>query len=84
MLLLGVGSIIAGDRGDLPDQKLPLSTSGCYGLEPNVTFTSLIAADSWKDGNDSTLIKILSISYVWYPGIGCLSTIFFGIIFSLI
>lgn len=57
-----------------------LSIEGCSS-ETNLTTASIIYFDlarntDWK--NDDVSIKIASISHVWLPGIGTLTTFIFG------
>jgi len=74
---------------DLPDQRLPRSTDGCEDFNATIT-TSIIdemdhftARSNWKDNDDSLLIRILSMSYMWYSGLGCSLSVFLGLLFSL-
>jgi len=89
-LFLGVGTIIAGNAGDLPNQKLPLRTDGCYlntteSLRSYPIESMLMKANTaWKDEEYSTLTNLFSISYLWQPMITLFSTVIFGLLFSLI
>lgn len=69
----------------LPDQRLFLDNSGCE-LENSTTtttWTSTITSTSWKDEEYSGITKLLSVSYMWYSGMGCVLCVFFGLIFSV-
>ncbi len=95
---VGLGNIIAGINDELPNQKLPLLTSGCqlvnetaeelFTTTPAVLGHDLFASPhlrantAWKNRDDSFALRVWSISYIWQPGIGGLSTLFFGLIFS--
>ncbi|ODM98794.1 Sodium-coupled monocarboxylate transporter 2, partial [Orchesella cincta] len=76
---------------DLPDQKLPLSVTGC----PDRTNVSLNDFHSnflessksqaeWKNNDDSSLIQFLSISYMWYSAMGCVLAVILGLLLSLL
>jgi len=39
-------------------------------------------ADTWKNQDDSFYIQIMSTSYMWFPMIGTMSTVIFGLLFS--
>jgi hypothetical protein len=88
-ILVGAGSAIAGAQGKLPDQTLSLSTQNCsefmYGADleaikhVNHTFAP---GDVWKDRDDSTWIQFLSTSYLFFPLIGTMGTVIFGLFFS--
>ena len=99
MILYTTGTIVYAD--DFPNQKLPLSTSGCEGInvthsssstvtynyinyeDPHYSKSNLWRAPSeWKGNEDSFLIKFLSLSYMWYSGLGCILMVVFGILFS--
>ncbi|XP_035714145.1 sodium-coupled monocarboxylate transporter 1 isoform X2 [Folsomia candida] len=83
-LFIGVGSILQGNEGLLPVQKLPLRTDGCYVNEMlQDTFFSP-AGKGWKDEDYSPLTKIFSIAYLWQPAITIMSTLIFGMLFSII
>lgn len=88
-LFLGIGSILAGNAKELPNQKLPLRTDGCYWNETDVTSNfitrfSISENDGWKDQEYSTLNTIFSISYLWQPLITVVSSVVFGLLFSVI
>jgi len=73
--------VIANVTSDsLPDQKIPLSTDGC----PNNTISEIFSSEinEWRDEDYSFITKILSMSYMWYSGLGCSMTFLFGLIFS--
>lgn len=61
----------------LPDQRLFLDTSGC----DNGTITT--PSPYWKDVEYSGLTNLLSVSYMWYSGMGCVLCVFFGLTFSV-
>lgn len=78
---------------DLPDQKLPLYTTGCESNNHttdsitnfNIDNTNFIKAKTdWKNSDDSFGIKVLSISYMWYSGVGCVLSVCLGILCSLV
>lgn len=88
-LFFGLGSILTGNAGNLPNQKLPLRNDGCYlnNTEEEYIFSTLvnkIKTDDWKDKEYSGLTNAFAISYLWLPVITILSTIFFGLLFSAI
>lgn len=85
---VGVGNIFAGRAGELPDQKLTLSTDGCP-LVNNTGSKTLneiryVSIGDWKEdhADDSGLMKLWSISFLWQPAVGILSTIILGMICS--
>ncbi|KAJ6648014.1 Sodium-coupled monocarboxylate transporter 1, partial [Pseudolycoriella hygida] len=88
----GLGSIIAGIQNILPNQRLNLTLEGCVcsnGIEeqycrdfPDNEYLKLPDNSHWKDNDDSVLVRMLTISYIWQPGVGTISTIVFGIFFS--
>ena len=43
-----------------------------------------ISSTDWKNEDVSGLIKLLSVSYMWYSMMWCYLAVFFGLIFSLI
>lgn len=47
---------------------------------------SIMAYSGWKEAHkdDSWALKVWSLSYIWQPGIGCVTTLIFGILFSYI
>jgi hypothetical protein len=91
MILYTTGTIVYSD--DFPNQKLPTSIAGC---DANSTkaflnfgqnhdqFNSLdnTVQSDWKNNNDSALIRVLSVSYMWYSGMGCILMVISGILFS--
>ncbi|KAG4068534.1 hypothetical protein HA402_004875 [Bradysia odoriphaga] len=89
---IGLGNIIAGIQDLLPNQRLNLTVQGCTcsnGVEeqfcrdfPDNQYLDLADNSHWKENDDSVLIRMFSISYIWQPGVGTLSTIVFGIFFS--
>ncbi|XP_021948921.1 sodium-coupled monocarboxylate transporter 1 [Folsomia candida] len=89
-LFLGLGSIMAGNAGNLPNQKLPLRTDGCYLNETTIFSSNLNSPfsirdnDAWKDKEYSTLNTIFSISYLWQPLITIVGSVVFGLFFSII
>ncbi|OXA57937.1 Sodium-coupled monocarboxylate transporter 1 [Folsomia candida] len=50
----------------------------------NLTQLDTFDSFDWKENDDSIFIKIWSTSYIWQPGIGVVSTLFFGAVFSII
>jgi drug/metabolite transporter (DMT)-like permease len=40
------------------------------------------AQSDWKNNDDAFLIKFLSVSYMWYSGLGCILMVVFGLLFS--
>lgn len=89
-LFFGIGSIIKNNAGELPDQRLPLRTDGCYINETiSATFFdssqhSLRQNVAWKDETYTPLTQVLSISYLWQPLVTIVSTVVFGLLFSFI
>lgn len=89
-LFFGIGSIIKNNAAELPDQRLPLRTDGCYIDEPMTSFFNnsqqftLKQNDAWKDEMYSPLTKVLSISYLWQPVIPIVGTVIFGLLFSIV
>ncbi|KAJ6640576.1 Sodium-coupled monocarboxylate transporter 2 [Pseudolycoriella hygida] len=65
----------------LPDQRLFLDTSNCE-LE-NTTYATFDTSTNWKDKEYSGMTKLLSASYMWYSGMGCVLCVFFGLLFSV-
>ena len=87
MICLIVGNTVASNRAQLPNQRLVLNTYGCDGSNETTSSSTMesfviTTHPNWKDQDDSFLIQLLSISYMWYSGIGCICTVFFGIIYS--
>lgn len=88
----GLGNIVAGIQDLLPNQRLNLTVQGCIcsnGEEqqfcrdfPDNQYLDLADNSHWKDNDDSVLVRMFSISYIWQPAVGTLSTIVFGIFFS--
>jgi len=91
---IGLGNIVAGMQNLLPNQRLNLTVQGCVcsnGEEekfcrdfPDNEYLDLADNSNWKDNGDSVLVRMFTTSYMWMPGIGTLSTIVFGILFSLL
>lgn len=91
---IGLGNIIAGIQDILPNQRLNLTLAGCTcsnGVEqqfcrdfPDNEYLDLPDNSHWKDNDDSVLVRMFTTSYIWQPGVGALSTIVFGIFFSLL
>ena len=91
---IGVGAAIAQANGQLPDQRLPLSVSGCTNngtdyfssttTVPSYHMQGMENSRHWKDTDDSAVIKILSLSFIWNSAYGALSAIIFGLIFSFV
>lgn len=88
-LFFGIGSIMKNNAHELPDQTLPVRTDGCYINETIKSFVdsspySMKQNIAWKDESYTPLTKVLSISYLWQPVITIVSTVVFGLLFSLI
>lgn len=87
MVAFGAGVFIANGDKLLPDQRLFLNTSGCPSnistTESPITLTDWHPIN-WKDNDDSVVIQILSISYIWYTAMGFLITVVLGLIFSFL
>ncbi|ODN05896.1 Sodium-coupled monocarboxylate transporter 2 [Orchesella cincta] len=85
-LFLGIGSTINGINGNLPNQKLPLRTNGCYLNESdsNSLWKEINEQVSWKEEEHSGIINFFSVSYIWHPAVAVLGTVIFGLIFSTI
>jgi hypothetical protein len=89
MIVFLIGNNIRSS--DLPDQRLPLSTDGCldfnatteFKMSDDFVFYKASTSTDWKDNDDSLLIRVLSMSYMWYSGLGCSLTVFLGLLFSL-
>lgn len=91
---IGVGNIVAGIQDLLPNQRLNLTLQGCTcsnGVEekfcrdfPDNQYLDLADNSHWKDNDDSALVRMFSISYIWQPGVGSISTIVFGLFFSIL
>lgn len=93
---VGIGNIIEGRNDKLPDQRLELSTDGCtrinktdssfFSFADKIDEHSFRPQTDWKElhKDDSFALKIWSISYIWQPGIGCVSTLLFGAFFSFV
>ncbi|XP_035714103.1 sodium-coupled monocarboxylate transporter 1 [Folsomia candida] len=93
---VGLGNILAGRKNLLPNMRLPLTIRGCpcanmTGFE--AACEDLVDEDDqdrldlpdtsgWKNLEYSGWVKIWSASYMWQPGIGIVSTLIFGILFS--
>lgn len=88
-LFFGIGSIIKGNANELPNQRLPLRTDGCY-VDDSMTFFNttqqytLKQNVAWKDETYSPLTTVLSISYLWQPLITIVGTVIFGLLFSFV
>lgn len=89
-LFFGIGSILKNNAGELPDQRLPLRTDGCYVNETlsrsyiDSSHYSFKQNVEWKDESYTTLTEVLSISYLWQPLVTLVSTVVFGLLFSFI
>ncbi|CAL8109656.1 unnamed protein product [Orchesella dallaii] len=89
VIFIGVGSAVASGNGDLPDQRLSLSTHNCSEFFTNSSTIKNVThafspADTWKDQDDNGLIQLFTTSYLFFPLLGCLGTIVFGLIVSAI
>ncbi|KAJ6645757.1 Sodium-coupled monocarboxylate transporter 1 [Pseudolycoriella hygida] len=88
-LFFGLGSILKNNAGELPDQRLHVRTDGCYVNETITTSfdSALYSAKqnvAWKDETYPPLTEVLSISYLWQPLITIVSTVVFGLLFSVV
>jgi hypothetical protein len=85
-LFFGIGAVLSGNAGNLPDQKLPLRTDGCYQNESVSTMDILPLKEStfWKEQEYSTLDNLFAISFQWQPMIPVVGTIVFGLMFSIV
>lgn len=91
---IGLGNIIAGMQNVLPNQRLNLTLQGCVCSNgevqqfcrdfPDNEFLDLPDNSHWKDNEDSALVQVFTTSYMWQPCVGALSTMVFGIFFSLL
>lgn len=91
---VGLGNIIAGMQNLLPNQRLNLTLQGCVCSNgevqqhcrdfPDNKYLDLPDNSHWKDNDDSGLVQVFTTSYMWQPAVGALSTVVFGIFFSLI
>lgn len=94
---MGIGNILEDRNGKVPNQRLELSVRGCECTSDTsdaIGTCSDLAGDwvnstynhatDWKElsHDDSFVLKIWSVSYIWQPCIGCLSTVIFGLICS--
>jgi len=92
-ILIGAGSAVAGAQKLLPDQTLSLSTEDCSEFlsgedllnahKKNKTHAYAPGHD-WKDREDSAWIQFLSTSFLYFPLIGCMGTVVFGLFFSAV
>lgn len=82
MITYVIGSLSADG---LPDQRLFLDTSNCEveNSTANTVWTVTSESKSWKDEEYTGITKLLSASYMWYSGMGCVLCVFFGLIFSI-
>ena len=78
---IGLGNIVISMMDKIPDQKLFLTTEGCERENMATKYyeqdMSKIAFD-WKDEEASFWVQLWSISYVWLPTVGFVTTVFFG------
>lgn len=90
MCFLGFGSRYYKD--ELPVQFLKLETFGCSKKDSFKSFiySSLISplrtetsSVHWKDEEYSDIVKFFSLSDLWYPAVGCVLSVFLGLLFSL-
>lgn len=90
-LFFGIGSIIKNNAGELPDQRLPVRTDGCY-INETISATTFFDSSqysvkqnvAWKDETYTPLTQVLSISYLWQPLVTIVSTVVFGLLFSFV
>ncbi|XP_035710979.1 sodium-coupled monocarboxylate transporter 2 isoform X2 [Folsomia candida] len=84
MSFLGVGQTVYNNRGDLPLQFKDLDMS-CPADPNNGTFAGFIEREyDWKNKDWDALTQIFSISPLWYPCYGIISSVVLGLIFSFI
>ena len=91
-IFIGVGSIVAGNAKNLPNQKLPLRQDGCYVNSTDLYSTAnsffsspmVKSEPEWKQLEYSGLNNFLGVSYLWHPLITVVTTVVFGLIFSFI
>lgn len=82
-LMISAGAIIWED--ELPNQKLELSQAGCVDAKLFNSYTMVYPRnEDWKNNGDSFLVKVISLAPTWFPGLGNISTIVIGLIFSLL
>lgn len=91
---IGLGNIIAGIQNLLPNQRLNLTLQGCVCSDGTTEQFCRDFADNeyldlpdnshWKENGDSTLVQMFTTSYIWLPGIGGITTLIFGILFSVL
>lgn len=91
---IGLGNIIAGMQNLLPNQRLNLTLEGCVCSDgiteqfcrdfPDNEYLDLADNSNWKDNGDSILVRMFTTSYIWQPGIGGISTLVFGLVFSFL
>jgi hypothetical protein len=83
-LFIGIGNIVAGIEGNLPNQRRNLTTVGCNFTDDEIG--KEYSHEFWKEehAHDSALTKMFSLSYIWLPGVGFVSTLILGILFSAV
>ncbi|XP_021955971.1 sodium-coupled monocarboxylate transporter 2 [Folsomia candida] len=85
MITFVLGTNLNSIKDQLPVQTFPLDVSGCPGSNDTMSiFSSNNGHTEWKDKEYSGLVKMLSLSYMWYSGLGCCLAVFLGLIMSLI
>ena len=83
MSFLGIGSTLK--KNELPSQVLTLkafSNSTMDFQDQTSTAPLTCSGENWKDCDYPVLIQIFSMSYMWYPAVGCIVAIAFGMFFS--
>jgi len=87
---IGLGNIVISTMDKIPDQKLFLTTEGCERENMTTQYYQHIEHDlskisfDWKDEEASFWVQLWSISYIWQPAVGIITTMFFGGFFSAI
>ncbi len=70
-------------KAQLPNQRLPISTMGCDDNAKNNTASNFIPAsnhDDWKtDSEYSSLVQLLSFSFIWYSLMGAVLAVVIGL-----
>ena len=82
MVTFIVGYRTAAGNKSLPDQRLPLSVASCSN-ETTSNSTIWTNGSNWKDRDDSALIQLLSVSYMWHQPIGTILSVILGLAFSV-
>ena len=83
MSFLGIGSTLK--KNELPSQVLALTAffNSTIDFQDQTSNEPLMCrGENWKDCDYPVLIQIFSMSYMWYPAVGCMVAIIFGMFFS--